>query len=57
MELELYILEFHNFFFFNFTWHNSILNQMSFTLKLDFKKIEFQNRDANLNSFKIGTYY
>ena len=54
MELELHKLEFHKFFF--FIWHNLILNQLSFTLKLDFIEIEFQNRDMDLNSFKTVTY-
>ena len=56
MELELHELEFHNFFFLSFIWHNSILNQLSFRLKLDFIKIKFQNRGMNLNSFKTETY-
>ena len=43
-------------FFLNLIRHNSILNQASFSLKLDFTKIEFWNRDTNLYSFKIGTY-
>ena len=60
MELKLHELEFHAsfffFFFLSFIWHNSILNQSSFRLKLDFIKIEFQNRGMNLNSFKTGIY-
>ena len=43
-------------FFLNLIRHNSILNQASFSLKLDFTKIEFRNRGTNLYSFKIGTY-
>ena len=30
---------------------------IEFYTKLDFVKIEFQNRDTDLNSSKIGTYY
>jgi len=42
MELELYELEFHAIFIFlSLIRHNSILKQSSFSLKLDFKKIEF----------------
>ena len=36
--------------------HNSILKQSSFSLKLDFLKIEFQNRGMDLNSFKTGAF-
>ena len=45
-----------NFFFFSLIGHNSILNQASFSLKLDFEKIEFQNKDTDLYSFKTETY-
>ena len=52
MELEFHPQFHFLFFFLSFIWHNSILNQSSFILKLDFKKIEFQNKDMDLNSFK-----
>ena len=34
----------------------SIFYKSSFTLKLDFEKIEFQNRSMDQNSFKTGIY-
>ena len=37
------------FFFLSLTENNSILKQSSFSLKLNFEKIEFQNRDILLN--------
>ena len=59
MELELYELEFHTkyiyiyiYFFSSLIGHNLILSQS----KLDFIKIEFQNKGIYLNSFKTGTY-
>ena len=52
-----FFLRIFYFLFLSFIWHNSILNQLSFTLKLEFKKIEFQNRDMDLNCFKTETYY
>ena len=54
MELEFYAI--FIYLFLNLIRHNSILNQASFSLKLDFTKIEFRNRGTNLYSFKIGTY-
>ena len=45
------------FFFFSFIWHNLSSMQSSFSLKLDFNKIEFQNGSMNLNSLEIETYY
>ena len=58
MELEFHELHAIFFFFFlSLIGHNLILNQASFSLKLDFKKIEFQNRGTDLYSFKIGAYY
>ena len=57
MELEFYKLKFHAFFFiFSLIGHNSILNQASFSLKLDFNKIEFRNRSTDLYNFKTGSY-
>ena len=60
VELEFMQLKFQLFFLFLFFksliapyW---IFYKSSFTLKLDFEKIEFQNKDINLNSFKIWTY-
>ena len=44
------------FFSLNLIGHNLILNQASFSLKLDFEKIKFQNGGTDLYSFKIGTY-
>ena len=45
------------FFFFKVSFcYNSIVQKSSFTLKLDFLKIEFQNRDISLNSFKHGHF-
>ena len=49
-------LEFHIFFFKVSFCYNSIVQKSSFTLKLDFLKIEFQNRDISLNSFKHGHF-
>ena len=51
-------LKFHNIIYIYFKYDPlySIFYQLSFTLKLDFEKIEFQNRDTNLNSFKTGIY-
>ena len=46
-----------NFFFFSsLIVQYSIFYKSSFSLKLDFEKIEFQNRDTDLNSFKTRTY-
>ena len=45
------------FFTFSFIQHNSSSMQSSFSLKLDFNKIEFQNGSMNLNSLEIETYY
>ena len=47
-------LEFHNFFFFfKFSFRsNSIVQKSSFTLKLNFLKIKFQNKGISLNSFR-----
>ena len=45
------------FYFLNLITPYSIFYKSSFTLKLKFEKIEFQKRDMDLNSFKIGTYY
>ena len=72
MELELHELELHAIFFFFFflslIGQNFILNQASFSLKLDFLKIEFQNKGTDLlkiefqnkgtdlYSFKTWTY-
>ena len=42
--------------FFSFIKHNSILNQASFSLKLNFEKIKFQNRGTTLYSFEKGAY-
>ena len=36
--------------------NNSIFGKSSFTLKLDFLKMEFQNRSIFLNSFKHGAF-
>ena len=44
-------------FFFSFIWHNSSSMQSSFSLKLNFNKIEFQNGSTNLNNLEIKTYY
>ena len=44
------------FIFLSFIWHNSVLNQLSFWLKLNCIKIEFQNRGTNLYSLEIGAY-
>ena len=49
-------LEFHIFFLKVSFRYNSIVQKSSFTLKLDFLKIEFQNRDISLNSFKHGHF-
>ena len=54
-------LIFFNFFnfllsFLSFIAYNSIFYKSSFTLKINFEKIEFQNRDILLYSFKTGTY-
>ena len=54
MELKFYAIFF--FFFLSLIRHNLILNPTSFSLKLDFEKIEFQNKDTNLYSFKTGAY-
>ena len=52
MELELHELEFHTFFFKILIAPYSIFYKSSFTLKLDFEKIEFQNRDISLISLE-----
>ena len=44
------------FFFLSLITPYSIFDKLSFTLKLDFEKIEFQNRGMNLNNFKTGIY-
>ena len=64
--LFCFVLFFYIFIFFIFIYiffiflslirHNSILNQMSFSLKLDIDIIEFQNRGTNLYSFKTRVY-
>ena len=51
------ILFFYFYFYLSLIAPYSIFYKSSFTLKLDFEKIKFQNRDMNLNSFKTGTYY
>ena len=63
MELEFHDLFIYLFlylflflFFLSLIVHNSILNQVIFSLKLDFNKIEFQNKGMNLYSFKTGAY-
>ena len=49
-------LYFFIFLFLSLIGRNSILNQASFSSKLDFNKIEFRNRDKNLYSFKTEAY-
>ena len=52
-------MQFFFFFFFFFKsliGQNLILNQAIFSLKLDFLKIEFQNKGTDLYSFKTWTY-
>ena len=44
------------FFLISFCY-NLIVKKMSFTLKLDFLKIKFQNRNTSLNNFKQRTFY
>ena len=36
---------------------NSIFPKSSFSLKLDFLKIEFKNKGISLNSFRQGAFY
>ena len=45
------------FFFYFSVRYNSIVQKSSFKLKLDFQKIEFQNRDIFLNSFRYWAFY
>ena len=59
MELDFHLnifkeLEFHNFFYLfkSLVRYNSIVQKSSFKLKLDFKKIKFQNMGISLKSFK-----
>ena len=58
LELELYELEFHAnfilFYFLSLITSYSIFYKSSFTLKLDFEKIEFQKRDIFLISLGNG---
>ena len=56
IELKFHAFFFFFFFFLSLIWRNSILNQASFSSKLDFNKIEFRNRDKNLYSFKTEVY-
>ena len=62
VELEFHSKNLSSFFFFFFFFllnlivPYSIFYKLSFTLKLDFEKIEFQNKDMNLNNFKTVTY-
>ena len=45
------------FFFFNsFIGYNSIFYELSISLKLDFKVIEYRNKGISLYSFEIGAY-
>ena len=65
-ELEFQELEFFEwnssskifFFFFKVSFcYNLIVQKSRFTLKLDFLKIEFQNRDISLNSFRQWVFF
>ena len=52
-------LEFHIYIYiyiFKFDHLYLIFYKSSFTLKLDFEKIEFQNKDTDLNTFNTGIY-
>ena len=57
MELEPHELEFHAsvfFFFFFFKFDRPILDFLQIELlKLNFEKIEFQNKGMDLNNFKL----
>ena len=46
------------FYFFKVSFcYNLIVQKSRFTLKLDFLKIEFQNRDISLNSFRQWVFF
>ena len=52
MELELHELEFHANFFLSLIVPYSIFYKSSFTLKLNFEKIELQKRGISLISLE-----